>query len=77
MNRPNNCGKVIFVNKNKFRVDEEELTGRQILQIAGICQDYDLFLVRGQDSKKIEPDEIVEIENGMRFRVIIKVVPYG
>ena len=77
MNESHNCGKVIFVNKNKFRVDEDELTGSQILQIAGISQDYDLFLVRGQDSDKIEPDEIVEIKNGMRFRVIIKVVPYG
>lgn len=77
MNNDNNTGKVIFVNKNQFRVDADELTGSQILQIAGIDQDYDLFLVRGQDSNKIEPDEIVKIKNGMRFHVIIKVVPYG
>ena len=69
--------KVIFVNRDKFKVDEDELTGRQILEIAGISQDYDLFLVQGQCSDKIEPNQVVKIKNGLRFHVIIKVVPYG
>ena len=77
MNQSKKDEKVIFVNKNQIRVDEDRLTGNQILAIAGISQDYDLFLVQGQDSQKIEPDQVVEIKNGLRFRVIIKVVPYG
>lgn len=77
MNQGKKDEKVIFVNKNQIRVTEDELTGNQILQKAGISQEYDLFLVRGQESQKIEPDEIVNIKNGLRFRVIIKVVPFG
>lgn len=77
MTSEKNDEKVIFVNRDKFKVDEDELTGRQILEIAGISQDYDLFLVQGQCSDKIELDQVVEIKNGLRFRVIIKVVPYG
>ena len=77
MNQSKKDEKVIFVNKNQIRVDEDRLTGSQILTLAGISQDYDLFLVQGQDSQKIEPDQVVEIKNGLRFRVIIKVVPYG
>ena len=77
MNQSKKDEKVIFVNKNQIRVDEDKLTGSQILALAGISQDYDLFLVQGQDSQKIEPEQVVEIKNGLRFRVIIKVVPYG
>ena len=77
MNQSKKDEKVIFVNKNQIRVDEDQLTGRQILAMAGISQDYDLFLVQGQDSQKIELDQVVEIKNGLHFRVIIKVVPYG
>ena len=77
MNQNNKDEKVIFVNKDKFKVEEDELTGRQILALAGINQDYDLFLVQGKCSDKIEPDQVVKIKNGLRFHVIIKVVPYG
>ena len=77
MNQGKKDEKLIFVNKTQIRVSEDELTGNQILQKAGISQEYDLFLVRGQESQKIEPDEIVNIKNGLRFRVIIKVVPFG
>ena len=77
MNQYKKDEKVIFVNREKFKVEEDELTGSQILQIAGISQEYDLFLVQGQCSDKIEPNQVVKIKNGLRFRVIIKVVPFG
>lgn len=77
MNQENNNEKVIFVNKDKFKVEEDQLTGSQILALVGISQDYDLFLVQGQDSQKIELTQIVEIKNGLHFRVIITVVPFG
>jgi len=77
MNQNSKDEKVIFVNREKFKVEEDELTGSQILALAGISQDYDLFLVQGQCSDKIEPNQVVKIKNGLRFRVIIKVVPYG
>ena len=77
MNQEKKDEKVIFVNKDKFKVEEDQLTGSQILALVGISQDYDLFLVQGQDSQKIEPAQIVEIKNGLHFRVIITVVPFG
>lgn len=70
--------KNIFVNKKQFRVSENSLTGRQILQLAGFdVNQYDLFLVHGQNSQKIGPDESVNIVNGEHFNAILKSVPYG
>jgi hypothetical protein len=70
--------KNIFVNKKKIEVAEENLTGSQILQKAGLKADeYDLFLVHGQQSDKIAPDQSIHIENGMHFNAILKSVPYG
>jgi len=70
--------KTIFVNKKKFEVKEEKLSGAQILQLAGFDPtQYDLFLIHGQKSDKIEVDQFVTIENGMHFNAILKSVPYG
>ena len=71
-------GKVIFVNKKQIRVTEDKLTGRQILEKAEYePAQYDLFLVHGQNQEKIEPDQIVEIKNGMHFLAILNSAPYG
>lgn len=70
--------KTIFVNKKKFDVKEEKLSGAQILQLAGFdSNQYDLFLIHGQKSEKIESGTFVTIENGMHFNAILKSVPYG
>lgn len=70
--------KIIFVNKKPIHVSEDSLTGRQILEKAGFDPgQYDLFLVHGQNSQKIEPDQSVEIKNGLHFNAILKSVPYG
>ena len=70
--------KVIFVNKKKITVSEDSLTGKQILEKAELDPNkYDLFLVHGQESKKIEPNQEVKIKNGLRFNAILKSVPYG
>ncbi len=69
---------VIFVNKKRFEVSEETLTGTQILQRAGYDPNqYDLFLVHGQKDDLIGPDQSVKIENGLHFNAILKNVPYG
>lgn len=74
-----NQEKNIFVNKTKkIRVEEATLTGAEILQRTEFeVNQYDLFLVKGQTSNKIEPTQEVEIENGMHFNAILKSVPYG
>lgn len=70
--------KVIFVNKKQIKVDESHLTGKQILEMAGYdVNQYDLFLVHGQNNQPIPPDQTVEIKNGLHFNAILKNVPYG
>lgn len=71
--------KNIFVNKTKkLSVVEATLTGAEILQKAEFeANQYDLFLVKGQTSDKIEPGQEVEIKNGLHFNAILKSVPYG
>lgn len=70
--------KVIFVNKKQIKVEEDQLTGDQILQRAGYdVTQYDLFLVHGQSSQKVEPNQTVDIKNGLHFNAILKSVPYG
>lgn len=69
---------VIFVNKQQVKVTEDKLTGKQILEKAGINpNEYDLYLVHGQKSQKIEPDQIVDISNGLHFNAIVRSAPYG
>lgn len=69
---------VIFVNKQQFKVAEDKLSGEQILQLANLSvADYDLYLVHGQSSQKIEAGQIVDIKNGLHFNAIIRSAPYG
>jgi len=77
-NEGKNDETVIFVNKQQIRVAEDSLTGRQILELASLdANQYDLFLVRGQNSEKIEPEQAVSVKNGLHFNAILKSVPYG
>jgi hypothetical protein len=69
---------VIFVNKKQYKVTERTLTGQQILGLAGFDENqYDLFMVRGQSSDQIQPNQSVEIKSGLHFNAILKNVPYG
>lgn len=69
---------VIFVNKKEFKVTEKTLTGTQILGLVGYTPtEYDLFLVEGQKSQQIGPDQSIQIKDGLRFNAIIKKAPYG
>lgn len=71
-------GNIIFVNKKQIPVTEDVLTGQQILEKAGLdVNQYDLFQVHGQTSQKIEPNQSVDIRNGLHFNAILKSVPYG
>lgn len=70
--------KTIYVNKKEIRVKEDVLTGKQILEYAKLEVDkYDLFLVKGKDSERIEGNQSCEIKNGMQFHAILRSVPYG
>ena len=70
--------KIIFVNNKKLFVKEDVLLGKEILELAGFEPNkYDLFLVRGQKSERIEENQRCEIKNDMHFNAILKDVPYG
>ena len=73
-----NKEKVIFVNKKQFKVEQDSMNGRQILELAGYdVNQYDLYYVHGQTTQQIQSDEVVELKNGMHFNAILKNVPYG
>ena len=80
-NQENNKEKkeyVFFVNKKEIQVSQEDLTGKEILSLAGYdVNQYDLFLIHGQQSEQIKPDQSIKISNGMHFNAILKSAPYG
>lgn len=68
----------IFVNKTKYDVTASSMTGEQILALAGFTPDkYDLFHVHGHDQIKIEPNQSVQIQNGMKFQAILRNIQFG
>ncbi len=69
---------VVFVNKQQVKLTEDRLTGKQILEKAGINpNEFDLYLVQGQNSQKIELNQTVDIKNGLHFNAIVRSAPYG
>ncbi len=68
--------KIIYVNKQKFSVKADSLNAKQILELAGLDDEYDLFLVHGQKAEKLETEPLV-IKNDMYFNAIIKSAIYG
>ncbi len=60
----------IFVNGKRFTTTSSELTGDQIKNLASIPQNYELFLVHGNESEPIGPTQPVIIKNGEHFRAI-------
>ncbi len=65
----------VFVNRQKVELDTEEMTGKQLIQAAGFQgQEWDLFQLHGEGDptggQLIQADEILQLKNGDRFRVI-------
>jgi len=64
----------IFINRQKYEVEQDSLTGREILAVAGFADGYDLLLLKGEGDPSggelILADQSVEIRAGMHFRVI-------
>lgn len=66
--------KTIFINRKPYRTAAARLTGRQILTLAGLAEDHDLFELQGEGDRSggrpIGLDEEVEIHEGMHFRAV-------
>ncbi len=60
----------IFVNNRRFTTTSSLLTGNQIKQLAGVPLNYELFLVHGNESEPIGPEQEVSIKNGEHFRAV-------
>lgn len=59
----------IFINDQKYVVDEPEMTGAQLKALAGIAPANQLFLEsRGHDDDvPVRDDEGIEPKSGMKF----------
>ena len=66
--------KPLFVNRKKFETDAEEMTGRQLLALAGFGDDHDLFMLQGEGDPSggapIGLDQAIPLKPGMHFRAI-------
>lgn len=64
----------IFVNRTKYETSAHQLTGLQILELAGFGNDHDLFFLQGEGDPSggtpIGLDQAIEIKPGMHFRAI-------
>jgi hypothetical protein len=64
----------IHINRQPYQTDAKNLTGRQILALAGFNDDHDLFLLHGEGDRTggtpIGLDQDVPITHGMHFRAI-------
>ena len=62
----------IFINREKFEVEQTEMTGREILTLAGFGEGYDLLLLQGEGDPSggevILADQSVEIKAGLHFQ---------
>jgi hypothetical protein len=71
--------KTIYINKQAYKTKADELSGTQILELAGLSPDqYDLFHVKDDGkSEQIGPNQLVKIRNDLRFNAITKGVNFG
>jgi hypothetical protein len=64
----------IFVNRTKVSAPQEELTGGQVLQLAGFGPDHDLFLLQGEGDPSggtpVGIDQTIRLKAGEHFRAI-------
>jgi hypothetical protein len=64
----------IFINRVKFDINEPVLIGRQLLSLAGLGPDHDLFLLQSEGDPTggtpVGLDQAVELRPGMHFRAI-------
>jgi Multiubiquitin len=60
----------IFVNNKPYSTGEHQLSARQIKALAGVPENYELFLEEGKESKPVGPEQVVHIHQHQHFRAI-------
>jgi hypothetical protein len=68
--------KMIYVNDKMIPVDNDFLTSKQILEVAGFApEQYSLYIQTGErpnDYQGLEDKAPIEIQNGLQFRAVPK-----
>jgi hypothetical protein len=71
----------VFINKHKYEPTAREMTGRQIKALAGIGDDHELRLLKGEDDRTegtpIGDDQRVTIDRALHFRAVPRDRNYG
>jgi len=64
----------IFINRRKYEVEPQFMTGREILALAGFAEGYDLLLLQGEGDPSggevVGADAPISIKAGLHFRAI-------
>lgn len=67
----------ILINQKPYEVPKEQMTGREIKQLAGGPVEYLLVLVvkkpdeqAGGDDQQVQDDQVIALQSGMRFRIV-------
>jgi hypothetical protein len=64
----------IYVNRKKYEAPEHEMTGREILALAGLGEDHDLFRLSGEGDRTggtpVGLDERIKVRHDEHFRAI-------
>lgn len=64
----------IHINRQQYQTPADTLTGREILRLAGLGDDHDLFELQGEGDRSggrpVGLDESVAIKSGEHFRAI-------
>jgi hypothetical protein len=64
----------IFINRTRYEAPREDMSGRDILSLAGFGEDHDLFLLQGEGDPTggtpIGLDQEIQLKPGEHFRAI-------
>jgi hypothetical protein len=64
----------IFINRREYKALRPDMTGQEILALAGLGPDHDLFLLSGEGDRSggtpIGLDQVIPLHPGEHFRAI-------
>lgn len=58
---------VIFINDERYEVDDKTMTGAELKALAKLPAEYQLFLEEKGDDRQIRDDETVKLRKEMKF----------
>lgn len=69
---------VIHIQDEMFKVEKAIMTGKELLSLSKKSDtEYEIYLVKGKNKDLIQPNESVNLQNGMHFYVVLKEIKFG